>query len=96
MELWGKPLHGLTPVSIAAVLAHPERYKEKPVCLTGTGGGEKGHPVIRDGKAALLLLTDGSFSLPEDLEGTSLRAEGRVEAGPNGPALLATGVEVRR
>ncbi len=34
-DLFGKPLRGLTPVSVAAVVAAPERYGAKAVRVEG-------------------------------------------------------------
>src|SRR5713226_5110303 len=82
-ELYGKPLRGLSAVSVAAVVAHPGDYAAKPIRVSGPNKGEKGHVVLSEGDAALPLETDG-FSLPEDLAGARLTAEGRVKSGEKG------------
>ncbi len=95
-DLYGKPLRGLTPVSVAAVVAAPERYAEKAVRVEGKNAGEAGKPALRDGDAVLPILADGSFSLPAGLAGGALAAEGRAETRDGHAVFVATGVEVRR
>lgn len=95
-ELYGKPLHGLTPVSVAAVVAAPEKYAAKAVRVEGKNAGEAGKPALKEGDAVLPIVTDGSFSLPEGLEGVALAAEGRARAREGRAVFVATGVEVRR
>ncbi len=94
-ELYGKPLRGLSAVSVATVVAHPADYSAKPIRVSAPNKGEKGHAVLSEGDAALPLETDG-FSLPEDLAGARLTAEGRVKSGEKGVVFVATGVEVKR
>ena len=94
-ELYGKPLRGLSAVSIAAVVAHPADYEGKTIRISGPNKGEKGHPALAEGGALLSLVTDG-FSLPDDLPDARLTAEGRVRKDEKGAAFVATGVEVRR
>ena len=94
-ELYGKPLRGLSAVSIAAVVAHPADYEGKTIRVSGPNKGEKGSPALAEGGALLPLVTDG-FSLPEDLADARLTAEGRVRNSEKGATFVATGVEVRR
>lgn len=94
-ELYGRPLRGLSAVPIAAILARPADYEGKTIRVSGTHQGEKGHPALAEGGAVLLLVCDG-FSLPEDLAGARLTAEGVVRSGEKGATFLASGVEVRR
>jgi hypothetical protein len=94
-ELYGKPLRGLSAVSVAAVVERPDDYAGKTIRVSGANKGEKGRPALAEKDAVLPLETDG-FSLPEDLAGARLTAEGRVTKGDKGAVFVATGVEVRR
>ncbi|MGA7992715.1 MAG: hypothetical protein WCC53_14860 [Thermoanaerobaculia bacterium] len=95
-DLYGKPLRGLTPVSVAKVVAAPERYAAKAVRVEGKNEGPAGQPALKEGDAVLPILTDGSFSLPDGLEGGALAAEGKAQARKGGAVFVASGVEVRR
>lgn len=95
-DLYGKPLRGLTPVHVAAVVASPERYAGKTIRVEGRNAGKTGKPALKEGDAVLPILTDGSFALPEDLAGATLAAEGKAEARKGGAVFVASGVEVRR
>ena len=94
-ELYGKPLRGLSTVSVAAIVERPDDYAGKTIRVSGASGSEKGRPALAEKDAMLPLETDG-FSLPEDLAGARLTAEGRVRKGDKGAVFVATGVEVRR
>jgi len=94
-DLYGKPLRGLTPVSVAAVVAAPERYAAKAVRVEGKNAGTAGKPALREGDAVLAILTDGSYSLPDGLAGGTLAAEGRAESREGRAVFVASGVEVR-
>jgi hypothetical protein len=98
-ELYGKPLRGLSPVRIADILASPERYAGKSIRVVGTGAnGSAGTVSLAEGSTSLRLETDGTFALPEKLDGTHVTAEGRVrkEASSPTPTFVAIGVEVKR
>jgi hypothetical protein len=95
-DLYGKPLRGLSPVSVAAVVKDPARYSQKPVRVEGTNAGAAGRPALKEGDAVLPVVSDGSFKLPQDLAGGFLAAEGRARAAETGVVFVATGVEVRR
>jgi hypothetical protein len=95
-DLYGKPLRGLTAVRVAAIVAAPEKYAAKAVRVEGKNGGPAGKPALRDGDAVLPIVTDGSFSLPDGLEGGALAAEGRARSVEGHAVFVATGVEVRR
>ena len=94
-ELYGKPLRGLSAVSVAAVVQRPDDYAGKSIRVSGANKGEKGRPALAEKEAVLPLETEG-FSLPEDLAGARLTAEGRVRKTEKGAVFVATGVEVRR
>jgi hypothetical protein len=94
-ELYGKPLRGLSAVSIAAVVAHPADYEGRTIRVSGANKGEKGRPALAEGGALLPLVTDG-FSLPDDLADARLTAEGSVRKNEKGATFVATGVEVKR
>ena len=95
-DLFGKPLRGLTAVPVAAIVAAPEKYAAKAVRVEGKNAGAAGKPALRDGDAVLPILTDGSFSLPEDLAGGALAAEGKAATRDGRAVFVATGVEHRR
>lgn len=95
-DLYGKPLRGLTPVSVAAVVAAPEKYSAKPVRVEGKNAGEAGKPALKDGAAVLPIVTDGTFSLPAGLAGGLLAAEGKARSHEGRAVFVASGVEVRR
>lgn len=96
-ELYGKPLRGLTRVPLATLIADPSPYLTKPLRVDGAARGAKGPVVLAEDAAHLALETDGSFTLPGDLNGTRLTAEGRLRKGEKDTLVfVATGVEVRR
>jgi hypothetical protein len=94
-DLYGKPLRGLSPVSVAAIVKDPARYSAKAVRVEGSNAGAAGRPALKDGDAVLPVVSDGSFKLPQDLAGGFLSAEGRARAAEAGAVFVATGVEVR-
>jgi hypothetical protein len=94
-DLYGKPLRGLSPVSVAAVVKDPARFSAKAVRVEGLNAGAAGRPSLKDGDAVLPVVSDGSFKLPQDLAGGFLAAEGRARAAETGVVFVATGVEVR-
>jgi hypothetical protein len=96
-ELYGKPLRGLTRVPLATLVADPSPYFTKPLRVGGAASGAKGTVVLAEDAARLALETDGSFTLPEGLDGARLTAEGRLRKGEKDTLFfVATGVEVRR
>jgi hypothetical protein len=95
-DLYGKPLRGLSPVAVAAVVKDPARYSAKAVRVEGPNAGAAGQPALKEGDAMLPVVTDGSFTFPADLTGGFLAAEGRARAADSGAVFVATGVEVRR
>jgi hypothetical protein len=95
-DLYGKPLRGLSPVSVAAIVKDPARYSAKTIRVEGVNAGAAGRPALKDGDAVLPVVSDGSFKLPQDLAGGFLAAEGRARAAETGAVFVATGVEVQR
>ncbi|MGZ6971313.1 MAG: hypothetical protein ACXVID_06595 [Thermoanaerobaculia bacterium] len=95
-DLYGKPLRGLSPVAVAAIVKDPARYSAKAVRVEGLNAGAAGRPALKEGDAMLPVVSDGSFTLPADLAGGFLAAEGRARAADSGAVFVATGVEVRR
>ena len=95
-DLYGKPLRGLSPVSVAAVVRDPARFSAKAVRVEGSNAGATGRPALKEKDAVLPVVTDGSFTLPADLAGGFLAAEGRARTAETGAVFVATGVEVRR
>jgi len=94
-ELYGKPLKGLSAVSVASAVSDPAAYSGKKIGVAGVNAGEKGKPALKEGKAVLPIVPDG-FELPGDLGKARLAAEGHLEDAPGGVVFVATGVEVRR
>jgi hypothetical protein len=94
-DLYGKPLRGLTAVSVAAVVADPAKYAAKAVRVEGKNEGAAGKPALREGDAVLPIVSDGSWALPEGLAGGTLAAEGRAETREGHAVFVAAGVEVR-
>jgi len=94
-DLYGKPLRGLSPVSVAAVVKDPARFSARAVRVEGLNVGAAGRPSLKDGDAILPVVSDGSFKLPQELAGGFLAAEGRARAAETGVVFVATGVEVR-
>lgn len=94
-DLYGKPLRGLTAVSVAAVVAAPGKYTGRSVRVEGKNAGGAGKPAVKEGGSLLPIVTDGSYALPEDLAGGTLAAEGRAQARDGRAVFVATGVEVR-
>ena len=94
-DLYGKPLRGLTAVSVAAVVAAPGRYAAKSIRVEGKNEGSAGKPALKEGESVLPIVTDGSYALPESLAGGTLAAEGRAQARDGRAVFVATGVEVR-
>ncbi len=95
-DLYGKPLRGLSPVAVREVVKEPARFSAKAVRVEGSNAGAAGSPALRDGDAVLPIVSDGSYTLPGDLAGGFLAAEGRTRTGASGAVFVATGLEVRR
>jgi hypothetical protein len=95
-DLYGKPLRGLSAVSVAAVVASPGKFAGKSVRVEGRNAGPAGRPALKEGDAVLPVVTDGSYALPEDLAGGTLAAEGRAQEREGRAVFVATGLEVRR
>lgn len=94
-DLYGKPLRGLSAVSVAAVVAAPAKYAAKAVRVEGKNEGAAGKPALKEGDAVLPIVSDGSWTLPEGLAGGTLAAEGRAETREGRAVFVAAGVEVR-
>ncbi len=94
-DLYGKPLRGLSPVSVADVVASPEKYAAKAVRVEGENAGPAGKPALKEGNALLPIVADG-FSLPDGLSGGRLAAEGKAARREGRAVFVATGLEVRR
>ncbi len=98
-ELYGKPLRGLTPVSIAEVQRKAAGYDGKTIQVRGTVRSEKGAFFLTEGAASLRVTMVGSgTALPADASGASATAEGvfRAKGNDGAPALEATGLELTR
>lgn len=98
-ELYGRPLRGLTAVSIAELARKPGEYDGKTIRVRGEVRSESGAFHVADGPASIrVVLREPGASLPGDAGGATATAEGTFRAkGPGGgPALEATGVELTR
>ena len=98
-ELYGRPLRGLTAVSIAELARKAGEYDGKTVRVRGEVRSEKGAFRLVQGDAALrVTMRDADSALPSDATGAAATAEGVFRAkGPDGaPALEATGLELAR
>jgi len=95
-DLYGKPLRGLTAVSVREAVADPERFAGRDVRVAGPNAGPDGKPALKEGEAILPIVTDGSFELPAKLGSARLVAEGRVARRDGAVVFVASGVEVRR
>jgi len=94
-EVYGKPLKGLSVVSVAEAVSNPAAYSGKTIRVAGVNAGEKGKAALKEGAAVLPIVADG-FELPEDLGKARIAAEGGLRDAPGGVVFVATGVEVRR
>lgn len=94
-DLYGKPLRGLTPVSVAAVVAAPANYAAKAVRVEGKNEGPAGRPALKEGDAVLPIVSDGAWALPETLAGGTLAAEGKAQTREGRAVFVASGLEVR-
>ena len=100
VEVYGRPLRGLTLVPISDLARHPERFEGREVRAAGKivrlPDGQLG---LADGEASLPLSSPG-FTLPESSVGRAAAAEGRVRSedkGDRSPArFVVAGVEVTR
>ena len=100
VEVYGRPLRGLTLVPISDLARGPERFEGREVRVAGNlvrlPGGQLG---LADGKVSLPLSTPG-FTLPETSIGRRAAAEGKVQSEDKerqSPArFVAAGVEVTR
>jgi hypothetical protein len=94
-DLYGKPLRGLTPVRVAAIVASPERYAARAVRVEGKNEGAAGRPSLKEGDAVLPIVSDGAWEVPEALAGGTLAAEGRAQTREGRAVFVASGLEVR-
>ncbi len=95
-EVFGKPLRGLTPVPVRTAVTEPDRFAGLDIRVTGPNAGPEGRPELKDGEAVLPILTNGSYTLPEKLDGATLTAEGTLKREKGTIVFVATGVEVTR
>lgn len=91
-ELYGRPLRGLTRVPVSEVGA--PKHAGKSVRIAGV---VKSPPfAVAEGGAAVPLVSDGGFALPDAAPGTAIAAEGKAETRDGGLVFVATGLEIRR
>ncbi len=98
-ELYGKPLRGLTPVSIAQLHGKAAEYDGKTIQVRGTVRSENGALSLTEGAASLrVTLSEPGATVPSNASGASATAEGvfRAKGTGGGPALEATGLELTR
>lgn len=97
-ELYGRPLRGLTPVSIAELHRKAAQFDGKTVCVKGEVLAEAETFSLMEGAAALPVTMRDGARLPKDATGATATAEGTFRAkGAGGvPGLEATGLEISR
>jgi hypothetical protein len=98
-ELYGKPLRGLTPVSIAELHQKAAAHDGKTIQVRGTIRSESGVLSLVEGSASLrVTMTEAGVAIPANASGASATAEGvfRARGTGGGPALEATGIELTR
>ena len=98
-ELYGKPLRGLTPVSIAELHRKAAGYDGKTIQVRGTVRSDDGALSLAEGAASLrVTMSEPGATLPSDAAGATATAEGvfRAKGTGGGPALEATGLELTR
>ena len=91
-ELYGKPLRGLTPVSIAELNRKAAGYDGKTIQVRGTVRSEDGAFLLAEGAASLrVTMSEPGAALPSDATGASghgrrglSRERGRRRAGARG------------
>ena len=99
VELYGKPLRGLTPVPIAELNRSAAVHDGKTIQVRGKVRSGEGAFLLTEGAASVRVTMSGpGAALPSDASGASATAEGLFRAkGPGGgPALEATGLELTR
>ncbi|MCC6132040.1 MAG: hypothetical protein IT186_19125 [Acidobacteria bacterium] len=96
-ELYGRPLRGLTPVTVPELLKEPAKYSGRAIAVRGTARsiGPRGL-TLEEGGASLTVVPDGTYSFPEGPAGAAVRAEGKLAEGQGagGPEFIASGVEL--
>lgn len=95
VELYGRPLLGLTPAPLSEVVANPAKFKDRILRIEATGQGGGASLRLSSGAASLPLRGEG-FELPKELNGARLAAEGRLRGEGAELAFVATGLEVKR
>jgi len=98
-ELYGKPLRGLTPVSLAELNRKAAGFDGKTIQVRGKVHAEHGAFSLTEGTASLRVTMSGpGATLPSDATGATATAEGvfRAKGAGGGPALEATGLELTR
>jgi hypothetical protein len=98
-ELFGKPLRGLSPVSIAELHRKAASYEGRTIRIRGEVRTEGGAFHVAEGAASLrVTMRESGTALPKDADGASVAAEGTFRGkGPGGaPVLEATGLELTR
>jgi hypothetical protein len=98
-ELYGRPLRGLTPVSIGELHRKAPDYDGKTIRIRGEVLAAKGEFSLTEGTASIRVsMREPGTALPKGANGASATAEGVFRAkGPSGlPAFEATGLELTR
>lgn len=95
-EVYGKPLRGLTPVTVREAVTSPGRFAGQDIRVAGPNAGPEGQPGLKNDDLFLPIVSDGSFKLPGKLDGAKLTAEGRLKRERSSVLFVATGLEVGR
>jgi hypothetical protein len=94
-EVYGRPLRGLSTVTLAEITAHPERYRSRALRIAGEvreAGASR--MVLSEAGVSVSVESDGTFTLPSASQGARVTAEGKLRS--NELVFVATGLEVRR
>jgi len=97
-ELYGRPLRGLTPVSIAELHRKADLFDGRTVRVKGEVLSEEKAFLLKEGAATLPVTMRDGTSLPTDASGATATAEGvfRARGAGGEPGLEATGLELSR
>ena len=98
VEIYGRPLRGLTLVRISEVFRDPGALGDRAFRISGRcARTAAGTLAVRDGEASIVFEAV-RFSFPEDAVGARISAEGRLgkDDVKNPVRFLAYGVEVTR
>jgi hypothetical protein len=98
-ELYGRPLRGLSITKLSELVKDPRKHAGRSLAIAGTARpAGQGAIRLEEGDSSILIVSDGTYSLPQDPAGAAARAEGRLAEGPGSDGLkfIASGVQLSR